>query len=107
MKKALIFQNRICDIVALGATFPVSHEMFWTDCSDNASEQTHYFDGVSVTIKSPKTPEEIAAARKAEILGLLAQIDAKSIRPLREGDTDRVTALEAQAVPLRAELAAL
>lgn len=53
------------------------------------------------------TAAEIAAARKSEILGLLAMIDFKSIRPLRDGDAVRVAALEAQAVPLRAELAGL
>lgn len=53
------------------------------------------------------TAAEIAAARKAEILLLLAQIDDKSIRPLREGDAVRVAALEDQAVLLRAEMSTL
>lgn len=47
------------------------------------------------------------AARKAEIMLALADLDAKSIRPARASDTARLAALEAQAVPLRAELAGL
>ena len=50
------------------------------------------------------TPEEI---RRADILAELAAIDQRSIRPLREGDADRVAELEAQAEALRVELRAL
>jgi len=38
------------------------------------------------------------------ILAALAAIDAKTIRPLREGDTARVASLDAQAAALRAQL---
>ncbi len=38
------------------------------------------------------------------ILTQLAAIDAKSIRALREGDTARIAALEAEAAALRAQL---
>jgi hypothetical protein len=38
------------------------------------------------------------------ILVQLKELDAKSIRPLREGDTMRVTALESQAAALRLQL---
>jgi hypothetical protein len=63
----------------------------------------------------PPTPEEIAAARKAEILARLAAIDADSVRPLRaiangEGtdfDTQKLAALDAEAAGLRDELAGL
>jgi len=40
----------------------------------------------------------------APILAQLEVIDAKSIRPLREGDIVRVAALEARAAALRAQL---
>lgn len=40
----------------------------------------------------------------APILAQLEVLDAKSIRPLREGDTVRVAAIEAQAAALRAQL---
>lgn len=46
-------------------------------------------------------------ARKQAILADLATIDTKSIRALRESNATRIAELEAQAVDLRAELAAL
>ena len=45
--------------------------------------------------------------REGEIYVLLAQLDLKSIRALRENDTVRIAALETQAVALRAELKAI
>jgi hypothetical protein len=39
-----------------------------------------------------------------KILAALAQIDAKSIRALREGNQERISALEDQAAELRAQL---
>lgn len=65
------------------------------------------FGAIADYAEPVKTPAEIAAARKAEILAALSALDAKSIRPLREGDAARVDALEAEAMVLRAELAAL
>ncbi len=47
------------------------------------------------------------AARKTAILAELESIDLKSIRALREGHRSRIDSLEAQAVALRLELAAL
>jgi len=66
----------------------------------------------------PLTEEEITdgaerkliedkATRTAQIKAALAEIDAKSIRPLRDGDTARLSDLEAQANALRKELGAL
>lgn len=40
----------------------------------------------------------------APILAALEEIDAKTIRPLREGETARVAELAAQAAALRAQL---
>ena len=59
------------------------------------------------------TPEELAEARRAEVLDELAAIDLQSARPLRaivngtatDEDTAKLAALEAQAENLRAELA--
>lgn len=64
----------------------------------------------------PATIEETAeidarkaqsARTRADVLADLAAIDMRSIRALREGNTARIAELEAQAVALRAELAAL
>lgn len=80
----------------------------------SANQRAIFQAGAWLVVDIPQPPAppvptaaEIAASRKAEILGQLAQIDAKSIRPLREGDSARVAALEEQAVTLRAELATL
>ena len=42
--------------------------------------------------------------RPYHIIGLLAEIDAKSIRALREGNQEKLEELEAEAELLRAEL---
>ena len=41
MKKALIFQDQIYDIVNVGSEFPVSPELQWVDAPDDVSSQTH------------------------------------------------------------------
>jgi hypothetical protein len=45
--------------------------------------------------------------RRAEIIAQLADIDKRRIRPLAEGDQVFLASLNAEAVALRAELAAL
>ena len=45
--------------------------------------------------------------RQAEIYILLEQLDWKLIRPLSEGDTVRIAAINAEKAALRAELNAL
>jgi len=80
--------------------------------------QIAVWDGVWTLVDLPEpekpkepTAKEIAAqkisTRKAQIGAELAEIDAKSIRPLRAGETDRLVALEKQASALRSELAKL
>lgn len=50
---------------------------------------------------------DIKAQRKAEILAELDSLDAKSIRPIREGDTARLADLDKQAQALRDEFKSL
>jgi hypothetical protein len=80
--------------------------------------QVAVWDGVwtLVDLPEPEKPKELTAkeiaaqkisTRKAQIGAELAEIDAKSIRPLRAGETDRLAALEKQASALRSELAKL
>lgn len=45
--------------------------------------------------------------REGEIYVLLAQLDLRSIRPLRENDTVRIADLNTEAAALRAELKAI
>lgn len=66
--------------------------------------------GQRVEVIEEMTEAEIASLapsqqdRIAEIQAALAEIDAKTIRPLRAGEMDRVAELEAQAKALRDEL---
>ena len=66
-------------------------------------------DGVLIDISN--TPEYIAEQKaknnaiiKQDILKQLDQLDAKSIRALREGNTERIAQYEAQAQDLREQL---
>src|SRR5574344_641221 len=66
-------------------------------------------DGVLTNITS--TPEYIAEQKaknnaiiKQDILKQLSELDAKSIRALREGNTERIAQYEAQAQKLREQL---
>jgi hypothetical protein len=99
----------------------------WEQVKDHKGKEG-WLDGKPHTIKEygplpdgwsdtppPPTPEELAERRRAEILARLAEIDAASVRPLRaiaqgEGtdfDRDKLAALDAEAVELRAEFAGL
>ena len=89
-------------------------------CVETAPPETNegqvaVWDGVwtLVDVPEPEKPKEPTAeeltsqkvaARKAEIFGLLDEIDRNSIRPMRAGETQRLAQLESQAAALRAEL---
>lgn len=47
------------------------------------------------------------AGERQRIIAALEDVDRKSVRPLRTGDTDRLRALEDEARVLRAQLAEL
>lgn len=51
-----------------------------------------------------ETAEAERQARIAEIRAELIELDNKTIRPLRAGETEKLAELEAQAEPLRIEL---
>jgi len=86
-----------------------------TEPPETNKNQVAVWDGVwtLVNVPEPEEPKESTAeellaqktaTRKAEIIGLLEDIDRKSIRPLRTGETQRLAELENQAIELRAEL---
>jgi hypothetical protein len=56
MKRVLIADGRLCDIVQPGAEFPVHQSMQWVDASDDVSHATHEWNGVAVVVK-PSTPQ--------------------------------------------------
>ena len=69
----------------------------------NREKQGCFFrDGAWVVVDAtpPKRTDQ-------DIYAELTALDVKSIRALREGNTERIAAIEAQAVALRAELATL
>ena len=51
--------------------------------------------------------EDTKEGKKAEILKQLEELDKKSIRSLREGNTERINKLETEAKALRTELQSL
>ena len=75
----------------------------------------HYTEGFQTSGMRSSFPDDITIEpadpvpnpRIAEIDSLLATIDMKSIRALREGNTSRIADLELQAALLRAERATL
>ena len=71
-----------------------------TDMDGNAQD-------ITVTLDEHMAEPVPFKARRSEILAELKDIDLKSIRPSRNGETDRLAKLEEQAVLLREELAAL
>lgn len=56
---------------------------------------------------TPQPADPHTKPRVSEILNELQLIDSKSVRALRENDTARINALEAQAETLRVELRSL
>ena len=81
MKKVLIFQNKLWDIVAVDKTFPVSPEMVWVDAPDDVTHTTHEFNGVSIVRKTPDpisepTPAPTKEQLMAQLAALSAQIQA-------------------------------
>ena len=57
-----------------------------------------------ITARKLLAPALEAAQFNATILAQLEEIDAKTIRPLRDGEADRVAELRAQAAALRTQL---
>lgn len=58
MKQALIATNepvytgyRVAEVVADGATFPVSNELFWTPCADDIVADWYWYDPAGPTFE--------------------------------------------------------
>ena len=68
-------------------------------------EQLSDEDALKLKVRTQKEIEDKKKEeRKAEIKSLLHDIDMKSIRPARAGETDKLSELEAEAEKLRTEL---
>lgn len=96
MRAALIDGTRVKNIIVVDS---LSFMPGLVDDSQGLAQIDGGWDGQSFSA----APVDVAA-HNAPILTALEVIDAKSIRPLREGDTARVTALEVQAAALRLQL---
>lgn len=76
--------------------------------NDYISDPDKYIYSEGEIIENPDYAEIVAQrekdARIAQIKAELEDIDLKSIRPARAGETERLEELEAQAVKLREEL---
>jgi len=88
-------------------------------CGDIVEKGTERFTEIEVYLKDhpealvdePKpaepTQEQKNAIRKQAILAEINALELKSLRPLREGDTERVKAIDNDIVSLREELKTL
>lgn len=94
MRYAIIENNIVTNIIEADSPLPGIEMVNAADAQIGS-----VWDSSTFTAPAP-TPDQ----HNAPILAALAAIDAKTIRPLREGDTTRVAALEAQAAALRAQL---
>lgn len=68
MKRALISTNedvayfdgstgkRLAQVVEVGNEFPVHEALFWVDCEDNVTAETHYYDNEIKVIPVPPPP---------------------------------------------------
>lgn len=97
--------------------YPVEFEDWWVirgykgyDISDFVKKWngTIYDESDLIQMEQEREARRVAnEARRIEIYKELAELDTKAIRPLREGETERVAQLAAQSKALRSELAGL
>lgn len=52
MKKALVQNGQIFDIVEVGAEFPVHPSLAWLDAPDDVSSETHEVVNGTITMKA-------------------------------------------------------
>lgn len=83
MKKALVLDGVIVEVVADGAEFPVAPAMQWVAAPDDVGVDTHEFDGQAVVVKPPPPPPPIPSRvtmRQARLAllgaGLLSTVNA-------------------------------
>lgn len=90
MKRALIqLPSRVAEVIDPVARdqFPVAAPLFWVSCPDDATPETHFFDGTGVAVKPPPpvvTPDPRLVQDAAELAeakadqALLNLVDATS-----------------------------
>ena len=104
MKHAYIENGTVKEVARVDpfTIFQPGYAALFVECPDDV-EAGWTFDGDQWAAPVPIEPTRT----RTDVLADLATIDQKSIRALRENNATRIAELEAQAVALRAELAAL
>ncbi len=67
MKRVLVYDGGLCDIVAPGFEFPVHPSMQWVDAPDDVAHDTHHWDGMAVVSNPAPRADEIAAALESAV----------------------------------------
>ena len=104
MKHAYIENGKVKEVARVDpfGIFQPGYAALFVPCPDEVEA------GWTVNGDQWAAPVPVVPVRtRADVLADLAAIDLKSIRALRENNATRIAELEAQAVDLRAELAAL
>jgi len=104
MKHAYIENGLVKEVARVDpfAIFQPAYASQFVPCPDDVEA------GWTVSGDQWAAPVPVEPTRtRFDVLADLATIDTKSIRALRESNTTRIAELEAQAIALRAELAAL
>ena len=95
--KALVFQNKVVDLV--DAEFPVSPEMTWMDAPEGCTTKWILEDGAIVAPPSPST-EELMSRLRSERNRLLAETDWEIVKH-KELGTNIPAALKSYRAALR------
>ena len=66
--KALIFKERVYDIVEDGKEFPVHSEMKWVECDDTIKDGYTYKDNTFTKPLSTQTPEQVLRKDRNSLL---------------------------------------
>lgn len=76
MKKVLVFEGLLHDVVPVGTEFPVAPGMQWVDAPDDVSAETHLFNGTAITPKPAKTTAQLEAEQSVLAKAKLAKLQA-------------------------------
>lgn len=80
--RALIFAGQLVEISPVD--FPVAPPLVWVAAPVGATVETHFYNGVAVVLRPPKTQAELNAEQSAVARQKLAALDLASIRTIRE-----------------------
>jgi hypothetical protein len=79
MKRVLIADGRLCDIVQPGADFPVHQSMQWVDAPDDVSPATHEWDGAALVVKPTQPRTDPRASASLTRMEFMLALDAAGL----------------------------